>query len=668
MAFHKNNFAGQTVGVAATTANSANSGSAFTQVSPGSGAIVYASDPASGGRTAIALTPAGGTSCYVRDASFNSTQIALSDCFYYAGAPSGDLKIQQVFTAAGYAATVLIRSNGMMRIVQYGGTVVATATVALVAGHWYRIETQILSDASAGTMACQWYVDDGATQTGSLSGSSLNTRGGAITTVDRGPNASGDSGFYTTWYFTNLQARDGTTTPIGSYAASNLPPIASAGANQVNLEPYATVTHAGSGTDSDGAVTSYVWTQTGGSPTVAISNANTATMSYTAPGTIAGTTLTFQLTVTDNQGATGTAIAQDTILPATERAALGGVEVPVNTRSISSSASQSGLVWTAESGNLVRRGTDNFVLGVTKPDATNTGYAPGTTFTTVSADLTITTDNTTYTNTMFMGGKVYVRAKNVTFRNCWFRGQQIANAITDPFVRCHWNTAQGTLFDHCTFGSPGQVGWSDAGILGWNFTANRCDISRCSDGIRNVNSDTASNIGQITVTGCYIHDLMYISPSADGPDNQSHNDAIQLVGGSQILIRGNTLRGYVDPLLGQAATPGMPLLNSTDGTGYPVTGSPYAWMTGLIITPDNAAISDVTADQNWVEGGRFSVNIATKAYGLTGTGVTVTNNRFGQDTRIGGFDFIVGNAAQPNVHASGNTFPGGGSVPISNGG
>lgn len=310
---------------------------------------------------------------------------------------------------------------------------------------------------------------------------------------------------------------------------------------------------------------------------------------------------------------------------------------------------------------------DTFVLGTTKPDATNTGYESGTTFTTISNDLTITANGTIYENVQFMGGKVYVQAKNVTFRNCWFRGQQIANTITDPLVRCHWDSVQNLLFDRCTFGSASQVGWPDAGILGWNFTVNRCDISRVSDGIRNINSDTEANLGNITVQGSYIHDLMYVTPSSDGPDNQTHNDCIQLVGGSNIQIKGNALHAYVDRSLGKAGQAGIPLLNATDPSGQPVTGDPYAWMTALGITPDHGAVSGVI-EQNWFYGGQFTLNIAQKAHGLVAPGVTVTANRFGKDNRLGAYDFLVSNAIQPLVTASGNTFPDGSSVPMRNGG
>ena len=58
--------------------------------------------------------------------------------------------------------------------------------------------------------------------------------------------------------------------------------------------------------DPDGTIESYSWTQTAG-PSVTLSGADSATPTFTAPDVGAdGDTLTFELTVTDNDGATST--------------------------------------------------------------------------------------------------------------------------------------------------------------------------------------------------------------------------------------------------------------------------------------------------------------------------------------------------------------------------
>ena len=57
--------------------------------------------------------------------------------------------------------------------------------------------------------------------------------------------------------------------------------------------------------DPDGTIASYAWTQTAGD-TVSLAFGHTSTPSFTAPSTASPQTLTFQLTVTDDDGATGT--------------------------------------------------------------------------------------------------------------------------------------------------------------------------------------------------------------------------------------------------------------------------------------------------------------------------------------------------------------------------
>jgi cytochrome b involved in lipid metabolism len=85
-------------------------------------------------------------------------------------------------------------------------------------------------------------------------------------------------------------------------AAVNTPPTANAGANQNITVPTSLVTLSGSGTDSDGTIASYFWTTVSGGA-AAIESPSASTTNVT--GLVAGS-YTFQLTVTDNQGATGT--------------------------------------------------------------------------------------------------------------------------------------------------------------------------------------------------------------------------------------------------------------------------------------------------------------------------------------------------------------------------
>lgn len=128
-------------------------------------------------------------------------------------------------------------------------------------------------------------------------GSSITTPNSQNTTV---------TGLTTGTYIFQLIVTDnngatGSDTVQVTVTSTNTSPIANAGSDSVVYLPTSSVALIGSGTDSDGSISSYLWTKLTG-PSCTISNPNIA--STTATGLTAGTYI-FQLTVTDNLGATG---------------------------------------------------------------------------------------------------------------------------------------------------------------------------------------------------------------------------------------------------------------------------------------------------------------------------------------------------------------------------
>jgi hypothetical protein len=99
-----------------------------------------------------------------------------------------------------------------------------------------------------------------------------------------------------------------------SAAKVNLAPIADAGLDQ-SVNEQSEVTLSGSGTDSDGNVVRYKWAQIAGS-SVSLSRTGFWSSTWTrfeTPASTAAQTFTFQLTVTDNNGATSTDTVDVTI-------------------------------------------------------------------------------------------------------------------------------------------------------------------------------------------------------------------------------------------------------------------------------------------------------------------------------------------------------------------
>jgi len=88
-------------------------------------------------------------------------------------------------------------------------------------------------------------------------------------------------------------------------SGANRPPVASAGTDRVVVE-NTLVTLNGSSTDPDGGPLRYAWTQIGG-PSVEILDATLVQATFMAPDVAPGSPvdLAFRLTVTDDQGATG---------------------------------------------------------------------------------------------------------------------------------------------------------------------------------------------------------------------------------------------------------------------------------------------------------------------------------------------------------------------------
>ena len=98
---------------------------------------------------------------------------------------------------------------------------------------------------------------------------------------------------------------DGATATTELTVAINNAPLVSAGADQSVLES-ASVSLGGSALDTGGSIASYSWFQTSG-PTVSIINSTSASASFTVPDLSADTDFVFQLTATDNDGASAQA-------------------------------------------------------------------------------------------------------------------------------------------------------------------------------------------------------------------------------------------------------------------------------------------------------------------------------------------------------------------------
>lgn len=141
-------------------------------------------------------------------------------------------------------------------------------------------------------------------------------------------------------------------------AAPNTAPAANAGADKNIVLPTNSVQLSGSGTDNDGSITAYAWTQVSGPSTAGIQS---ATQAQTTVNNLQQGSYTFRLTVTDNNGATGfdDVVVNVSAAPNTPPLANAGTDntitLPTNSVQLNGSGSDNGgwitaYAWTQVSG------------------------------------------------------------------------------------------------------------------------------------------------------------------------------------------------------------------------------------------------------------------------------------------------------------------------------
>lgn len=138
----------------------------------------------------------------------------------------------------------------------------------------------------------------------------------------------------------------------------NQPPIANAGVDKNITLPTNTVTLGGSATDADGTIAGYAWVKTAGPATFTIVSPTSAS---TVINNLVAGTYVFQLTATDNLGATGSDTASVIVNPAPNQlpVANAGVDktitLPTNSVSVTGSGTDAdgiivGYLWSKISG------------------------------------------------------------------------------------------------------------------------------------------------------------------------------------------------------------------------------------------------------------------------------------------------------------------------------
>ena len=222
-------------------------------------------------------------------------------------------------------------------------------------------------------------------------------------------------------------------------------------------------------------------------------------------------------------------------------------------------------------------GTEPHTPYSTKPGSTNTGVPAGTQLT-PSGSITVNTAGAVI-HDLDIVGSITVLADRVTIRRV-----RITSGDYYP-IRYFDNNNTGLIVEDSEIvgNAPGTV---TCAIGFTNYIARRLNIHGSADGLK---ADE-----KVLIESCWIHDL------SNGPSE--HNDGVQTTGGKNTTIR---------------------FCNIAGASNACVQGG-----------DEGAAIENLVIDQNWLNGGGWTLN-------LRGSGATVprntrvTHNRFGHDADYG---------------------------------
>ncbi len=255
----------------------------------------------------------------------------------------------------------------------------------------------------------------------------------------------------------------------------------------------------------------------------------------------------------------------------------------------------------------------SLIPGTYKPSDSTTGVIPGTTLTpynTGGADLIITQEGRVLQN-LDVYGDIKVRARNVVIRNCRLRGGKQIPSSNTGIVDANSGSCYNLLVEDCTI-IPDRPSYYRDGIVGHEYTARRNRITRTNDGLGVFNRPGGPVQANVTIEGNYVNQLTFWSNDPAHSDG-THNDAIQVQGGENIRIVGNTLVGSIVTGAGSAPSP--------RGTHGGCT---------IMLQQNVAKLNNVLVEKNWVDDGQTSINIAVGSK-YPDIVVTVQNNFLGRN-------------------------------------
>jgi hypothetical protein len=261
---------------------------------------------------------------------------------------------------------------------------------------------------------------------------------------------------------------------------------------------------------------------------------------------------------------------------------------------------------------ITAKATDSFVVGETRPDASNTGPAAmGVTSFTASGDIRTTAAGQTITGKN-IAGYVNVVHNNTTVKGNIIRGRNAGSYVQSSLVKVAAGVT-GTVIEYNEIAQSATIGYWQNGIGGSSYTARRNNIHDVVDML------TVDNGGAV-IEGNYLHAFSFHSNDKDHSSDTTHpywthNDGVQIKGGKNTTIRGNNVQMYASTKTGTLDAP-----------------TAYNYGAGLTAAPDKSAISALMINANWLYGGEVGFQ-SNGFYGgaTSGNLGTISNNRVSKD-------------------------------------
>lgn len=213
--------------------------------------------------------------------------------------------------------------------------------------------------------------------------------------------------------------------------------------------------------------------------------------------------------------------------------------------------------------------------------------------------------------------RIVVQAAGVVIERCTVTGEPALKSEHGLVDFTH-KDASGTVTDVTI--RPAKPTLWQTGVLGHDYIATRVTVRHCVDGFGIYNTyKPADGRVDVTIDRCDVDQLAYYTPDPTHSDGHSHNDAVQIQGGTHITIKNSRLHAFSDLAIAQGAkNPYKPA----------VTGQ------AIGVTPNVAKVGWLHVEGCDLDGGAQPVTIIPGKFGPADLG-TFVGNTFGHGGHSG---------------------------------